>query len=204
MLLNWVIGDLPVRFLYDYVTITEGQLMLDEFSTLIAIVIPVLVLTLVFRDKLSSLYIQRGRARLWIIISLSTFVFLVIAGLLLSLQKNSLERIISIIPWLFGFSVFVGLMEELYFRGLFLKRFEPFLGIHLSIFLTSLMFSIPHMFVRYIQGIEMSLILFVITFLIGMALGYIIYKTKSIWGAIIIHIGLDLFYGLAFGFAPIE
>ena len=167
MLLNWVIGDLPVRFLYDYITIPEGQWMLDKFSTSIAIVIPVLVLTLVFRDKLSSLYIQRGRSRLWIIIGLSTFIFFVIAGLLLSLQKNSLERILSIIPWLFGFSVFVGLMEELYFRGLFLKKFEPFLGIHLSIFLTSLMFSIPHMFVRYISGIEMSVILFVITFLLG-------------------------------------
>lgn len=204
MLLNWVIKDLPVRFLYNYVTIPEGQRMLEKFSTLIAIVIPILVLTLVSRDKLSSLYIQRGRSRLWIIIGLSTFIFLVIAGLFLSLQKNSLEKIISIIPWLFGFSVFIGIMEELYFRGLFLKRFEPFLGIHLSIFLTSLMFSIPHMFVRYISGIEMSLILFLITFLLGMALGYIIYKTKSIWGAIIIHIGCDLFYALAFGFAPVK
>ena len=89
MLLNWLIGDLPVRFLYDYVAIAEGQLMLEKFSTLMAIVIPVLVLTLAFRDKLSLLYIQRGRARLWIIISLSTFIVLVIAGLLLSLQKQS-------------------------------------------------------------------------------------------------------------------
>ena len=204
MLLDWVMGDLPVRFLYDYVTIAEGQLMLEKFSTLIAIVIPILVLTLAFRDKLSSLYIQRGRSRLWIIIGLSTFIILVIAGLLLSLQKNNLERILTIFPWLFGFSLFIGIMEELYFRGLFLKKFEPFLGIHLSIFLTSLMFSIPHIFVRYISGIEMSLILFVITFLLGMALGYIIYKTKSIWGAIIIHIGCDLFYALAFGFASVE
>ena len=204
MLLDWVIKDLPVRFLYNYVTIPEGQRMLDKFPTLIAIVIPILVLTLVSRDRLSSLYIQRGRSRLWIIIGLSTFIFFVTTGLILSLQKNSLERIISVIPWLFGFSVFIGIMEELFFRGLFLKKFEPFLGIHLSIFLTSLMFSIPHIFVRYISGIEMSLILFVITFLLGMALGYIIYKTKSIWGAVIIHIGCDLFYALAFGFALVD
>ena len=203
MLLNWLIGDLPVRFLYDYVTIPEGQLMLEKFSTLIAIVIPILFLTLVFREKLSSLYIQRGRARLWIIISLLTFIIFVIAGLLLSLQKNSLDRIISIFPWLLGFSVFIGITEELYFRGLFLKKLEPFLGIHLSIFLISLLFSIPHIFVTYISGIRMSLMLFVVTFLIGMALGYLIYKTKSIWGAIIIHMGLDLFYGLTFGFTPV-
>ena len=117
--------------------------------------------------------------------------------------KNSLDRIISIFPWLFGFSVFIGITEELYFRGLFLKKLEPFLGIHLSIFLISLLFSIPHIFVTYISGIRMSLMLFVVTFLIGMALGYLVYKTKSIWGAIIIHMGLDLFYGLTFGFTPV-
>jgi len=203
MLLNWLIGDLPIRFLYDYVTIAEGQLMLEKFSTLIAIIIPILVLTLAFRDKLSSLYIQRGRARLWIIISLSTFIIFIIAGLLLSFQKNTLDSIISIFPWLFGFSAFIGITEELYFRGLFLKKLEPFLGIHLSILLISLLFSIPHIFVTYISGIGMSLMLFVVTFLIGMALGYLIYKTKSIWGAIIIHMGLDLFYGLTFSFTPV-
>jgi membrane protease YdiL (CAAX protease family) len=203
-LLNWVIRDLPVRFLYDSITITEGQWMLDKFSQFIAIVIPILVLTLAFGDKLSSLYIKKGRFKLWIIIGLSTFVFFVITGLLLSLQKNSMEKILSILPWLFAFSVFNGFMEELWFRGLFLKKFEPFIGNHLSIFLTSLMFSIPHIFVRYIAGIEMSLIFFATVFSLGMASGYIIYKTKSIWGAVIFHIGYDLFYALAFGFASVE
>ena len=55
-----------------------------------------------------------------------------------------------------------------------------------------------------ISDIGMSLMLFVVTFIVGMVLGYLIYKTKSIWGAIIIHIGLDLFYGLTFGFTPVD
>lgn len=203
-LLNWVIRDLPVRFLYDSITITEGRWMLDKFSQFIAIVIPILILTLAFRDKLSSLYIQKGRSRLWIIIGLSSFVLFVTGGLLLSLQENSLQKILSILPWLFAFSVFNALMEELWFRGLFLKRFEQFIGSHLSIFLTSILFSIPHIFVRYISGIQMSLIFFATVFSLGMASGYIIYKSKSIWGAVIFHIGYDLFYALAFGFATVE
>jgi membrane protease YdiL (CAAX protease family) len=201
MLLNWVMRDLPVRFLYSRITITEGQWMLDKFSQFIAIVIPIMVLTLAFGDKLSSLYIQKGRFKLWIVIGLSAFVFFVVVGLLLALQKYNLQKILSIIPWLFAFSVFNGPMEELWFRGLFLKKFELFLGNHLSIFLTSLIFSIPHLFARYISGIEMSLIFFLTVFSLGMASGYIIYKTKSIWGAVIFHIGYDLFYALAFGFA---
>ena len=204
MLLNWVIGDLPVRFLYGSITITEGQWMLDKFSQFIAIVIPILVLTLAFADKLSSLYIQKGKFKLWIVIGLSTFVFFISIGLLLALQKNNLQKILSILPWLFAFSVLNGLMEELWFRGLFLKKFEPFLGNHLSIFLTSLIFSIPHLFARYLSGIEISLIFFLTVFSLGMASGYIIYKTKSIWGAVIFHTGYDLFYALAFGFASVK
>jgi membrane protease YdiL (CAAX protease family) len=204
MLLNWLIKDLPVKFLYDSITVTEGQWMLDKFSQFIAIVIPILVLTLAFADKLSSLYIQKGKFKLWIVIGLSAFVFFTVTGLLLALQKSSLQKILSILPWLFAFSVLNGLMEELWFRGLFLKKFEPFLGNHLSILLTSLIFSIPHLFVRYLSGIGMSLIFFLVVFSLGMASGYIIYKTKSIWGAVIFHIGYDLFYALAFGFASVK
>jgi membrane protease YdiL (CAAX protease family) len=204
MLLNWVITDLPVRFLYDSITITEGRWMLDKLSQFIAIVIPILVLTLALSDKLSSLYIQKGKYKLWVIIGLSTFVFFVALGLILALQKSSLQKILSILPWLFAFSVLNGIMEELWFRGLFLKKFEPFLGNHLSIFLTSLIFSIPHIFARYLSGIGMSLIFFLVVFSLGMASGYIIYKSKSIWGAIIFHIGYDLFYALAFGFGSVK
>jgi len=204
MLLNWVISDLPVRFLYNSITITEGQWMLDKFSQFIAIVIPILVLTLAFGDKLSSLYIQKGRFKLWILIGLSTFVFFISIGLILALQKNNLQKILSILPWLFAFSALNALMEELWFRGLFLKKFEPFLGNHLSIFLTSLIFSIPHIFARYLSGIGMSLIFFLTVFSLGMASGYIIYKTKSIWGAVIFHMGYDLFYALVFGFASVK
>jgi membrane protease YdiL (CAAX protease family) len=69
---------------------------------------------------------------------------------------------------------------------------------------TALIFSIPHIFVRYISGIGMSLGFFALVFALGTASGYIIYKTKSIWGAVLFHIGYDLFYGLAIGFASIE
>ena len=54
------------------------------------------------------------------------------------------------------------------------------------------------------QGIEEKLQNFATVFSLGMASGYIIYKTKSIWGAVIFHIGYDLFYALAFGFASVE
>ena len=66
------------------------------------------------------------------------------------------------------------------------------------------LFSVPHIFVRYISGFQMSLVFFLTVFSLGMASGYIIYRTKSIWGAVMFHIGYDLFYALAFGFASVE
>jgi len=183
------------------VTLVEAQWMLDKLSQFIAIGIPILLLALFYKDKLSALYIQKGRPKLLIIIGLSTFIFFVVSGFLLSLQKSSMEKTFAVFPWLFAFSALNALMEELWFRGLFLKKFEPFLGMHLSILLTSIIFSIPHFFARYISGIGMSFMFFALVFSLGMASGYIIYRTQSIWGAVIFHAGYDLFYALAFGFA---
>jgi membrane protease YdiL (CAAX protease family) len=204
MLLNWIIRDLPVRFLYGKIDIAEGLWMLDKFSQLIAIAIPIILLIIIFRQGLSSLYMCKGNTRLWLIIGLSTFIFFAATGITISVLNNGWNKTLIVLPWLIAFSVFNGFMEELWFRGLFLKRFEPFIGMHLSILVTSLIFSIPHIFARYISGIGMSLGFFVLVFALGMASGYIIYKTKSIWGAVLFHIGYDLFYALAIGFAAAE
>jgi membrane protease YdiL (CAAX protease family) len=50
----------------------------------------------------------------------------------------------------------------------------------------------------------MSLGFFALVFALGMASGYIIYKTKSIWGAVLFHIGYNLFYAMVIGFATVE
>jgi membrane protease YdiL (CAAX protease family) len=50
----------------------------------------------------------------------------------------------------------------------------------------------------------MSMAFFAVVFSLGMASGYIIYKTKSIWGAVLFHIGYDLFYAMAIGFGSVE
>jgi len=204
MLLNWVIRDLPFRFLYDDIKITEGLWMLDKLSQLIAIALPIILLTIILRQGLSSLYICRGNGRLWLIIGLSTFIIFTAAGITVSVINSGWNKTLMVLPWLFAFSVFNGFMEELWFRGLFLKKFEPFIGMHLSILVTSLIFSIPHIFARYISGMGISLGFFALVFSLGMASGYIIYKTKSIWGAVLFHIGYDLFYALAIGFTAVK
>jgi membrane protease YdiL (CAAX protease family) len=204
MLLNWIIRDLPFRFLYDKIQITEGLWMFDKLSQLLAIAIPIILLTIIFRQGLTSLYICKGNARLWLIIGLSSFIIFAAAGIIISVLNNGWNKTLITLPWLLAFSVFNGFMEELWFRGLFLKKFDIFIDKHLSILVTSLVFSIPHIFARYLSGLGMSLGFFALVFALGMASGYMIYRTKSIWGAVLFHIGYDLFYALAIGFATVE
>ena len=74
--------------------------------------------------------------------------------------------------------------EELLFRGLFLKRFEPFLGKGLSVLLTAVVFTLMHTQVTYAAQMLQFL---VIALTLSLVWGYLIQKTDSLWGAVLFH-----------------
>ena len=80
-------------------------------------------------------------------------------------------------------------MEELLFRGLFLKKFEPLLGDFGANLTIALVFTALHFGVGYTsdQWLFMGI-------LIGLALlfGTVIQKTKALWPAILFHAGMDI------------
>ena len=76
--------------------------------------------------------------------------------------------------------VFVGIGEELLFRGLIQKDLTNALGWKWGVFLASLMFAVMHLTWRSIP--ELFLVFFA-----GLILGYIYHKTKSLVGPIIMH-----------------
>jgi membrane protease YdiL (CAAX protease family) len=87
-------------------------------------------------------------------------------------------------------------MEELWLRGIFLKRFEPILGINLSVLLTSIVFALMHGFAFYF--IPAALPFFVLnTLALGVACGYLMMKSDSVWGSTLIHTASDFFLFLA-------
>jgi len=75
---------------------------------------------------------------------------------------------------------FVGLGEELLFRGLLQRDLTNALGWKWGVFLASLMFAVMHLTWRSIPELFF-------VFLAGMILGYIYYKTKSLVAPIVMH-----------------
>lgn len=145
-----------------------------------------------FRPR--DLYLQKGKMGLGLLLGFGTFALAAATAIpsgiwLFKLDPAGLAGWKSWLPWLLLFVLANGAMEELLFRGLFLKKFEPLLGEFFSIFTIGIVFTALHFGVSYtsdqllFQGI-----------LLGLALlfGTVIQKTKSLWPAILFHAGMDI------------
>lgn len=171
----------------------EGIVIITLLGTLLA-VIPIVLLTKISGNDMASIYLKKGKLRLGLIIGLATFFFfLVTSGLaateLFATQNLTFERVISWAPWILAFVLSNGLREELWVRGLFLKKYEPFLGAKTSNFLQALIFSLFHLEAQYTPFL---LIFLVITFFLGLAWGFVMQKTDSLLGSALFHAGADI------------
>jgi len=93
-----------------------------------------------------------------------------------------------------------GIGEELLYRGIFLKKYEPLLGSNSSNLLQAIIFSLNHTVagsgnITY-TPFTAGFVLF--TFLLGLAWGYMMRKTDSLIGSILFHAGSDIpvFFGI--------
>jgi len=168
------------------------------YETLL-VVIPIIVLTLVSGANLGSLFLKVGNQnRYWgfgvgglVLVNFFTSV-LIFFG-----TGYELPKLGSAILWGFVFSICNALSEELWIRGLFMKKMVPLIGIAGSILLTSTTFAVLHMTsVAYLPAIAVPV--FVLnTFTLGLACSILMMKTDSIWGAYLIHMAADVFLFIA-------
>ncbi len=160
----------------------------------VAVVVPIIILTLVSGAKLDSIMFKRGRLKLGLIVGVATFVFF----LLTSVQVSTLlfygtdlttSRIIGWAPWILLFVIPNGIREELLFRGLFLRKYQTFVGVGTSNFLQALIFSSAHLGSTYTPAL---MIFLVITFLLGLGFGELMKRTDSLIGSVLFHAGADI------------
>ena len=157
------------------------------------IVCVIILFTKMSRGTLGSLYIQKGNLKVGIIIGLSTF-FLAAAGSipmasLFNARDLSLARILPWTPWLLIYVLANATMEELLFRGLFLRKLEPFFGKTLSNLMIALVFTVIHGTVNYSADQYLFL---AILFPLALVWGYVMQKTDGVWGSILFHAGMDI------------
>jgi membrane protease YdiL (CAAX protease family) len=178
----------------------KGYLLQQIFSTLV-IVIPIVLLTKVSGNSMGSIYLQKGKLRLGLIIGLVPFLFFVIlilafpaglkyASMFFSISEEiTYEQILSLMPAVLVYVLLNGLKEELWYRGVFLRKFETFVGAWPSNILTAFVFAASHVGVSYTPAL---LVFLGMTFALGLVCGYVMQKTNSIIGPALFHAAMDI------------
>ena len=189
VLISSLFSDDLMRLFKQSITTPQG-IATAKFSESILRVIPILVLMPLMGFDWRSMYLKKGKVRLWLPIAIASFIaFPVLAYFAVnSNQAGVLEKLLPLWPWILLFVLSNGFMEELLYRGLFLQRYEPFLGKGLSNVLTAVVFAIMHTQVTY--AAEMILFL-TIVLVLSLIWGALIQKSDSLWGAVLFHAAGD-------------
>ncbi|MCX6036051.1 MAG: CPBP family intramembrane metalloprotease [Chloroflexi bacterium] len=191
--LDWVFG----RYLMDYLGVngnTPVSFALLKLNECAVVVCMVVLFTRMSGGSLGSIYIQKGSLKLGLIIGLIAF-FVCVAGsipmtfLMFKPGGLTFARIISWIPWVLISVLANAAQEELLFRGLFLRKLQPFFGKFLSTLLIVFVFTLLHKGITYTSN---DFIFLAILFPLGLAWGYVMQKTDSVWGSILFHAGTDI------------
>jgi len=144
---------------------------------------------LIAKQPLKSIYLAKGRLVTGIVTGLIFFLLFGFMALKNFGQPPDPSFFRDNWVWILVFVVANGFMEELIFRGIFLDKLNSLFNYHLSIFMTSVCFAVPHIIVQY----QPDILMFTgICFVLGMICGYAMYYTKSIIAPTLMHAGADL------------
>jgi len=190
--LDWVLGI----YLIKYLGVNGGTpagfalMKLNECAVIVCVTI---LSTLLSGGSLGSIYIQKGNLKLGLILGSATFILATAGSIpmanLFNAKDLSLARIIPWIPWVLIFVLANSALEELLFRGLYLRKLEPFFGKFMSNFLIAFVFTLLHGSVNYAADQYLFL---AILFPLALGWGYVMQKTDSVWGSILFHAGMDI------------
>ena len=175
---------------------SKGQ-AIEKVCEMLLKTVPILVLVKLSGADFGSVYLKRGNLKLGMGIGWLVFFFLATASFMFAAQRfTSVDTLVAAVIWGLVFSFVNSFMEELWLRGIFLKRFASMIGINGAVWVTSIIFALLHSFVFYFD--PFALIFFMVnTLALGLACGYLIMKSDSIWGAVIIHAASDFFLFIA-------
>ncbi len=178
---------------------TQTGMVLDMLLSTAIILGTIIILTKASGNSVGSIFLKRGNVKFGLIIGLVGFFFFALTAIpaaeFLFQGKNlSLDRVLEWLPWILPIVMLNGVREELLYRGTFLNKFEPKLGLRTSNLLQATIFSLSHSvagvglnsYTPFIWG------LVVFTFSLGLVWGYIMQRTGGILGSVLFHAGTDI------------
>ncbi len=168
------------------------DIAIDKLSQFLHVVPVIVVLTLLAKDDLKSIFIGKGRLRQGLTFGLvSIAVFALIA---LAMQSNSsgfFSSLPSAIPWLLLFIFTNAIMEELWLRAIFLRKYETVIGRNAAIIVTAMVFGASHVNATY-DFPGGGFVFGIVVFGLGIIGAFSMFKTDGLIGPVLFHAGYDL------------
>ena len=156
-------------------------------AAIISMVLIIFFLLGGYRPK--DIYLAKGRLFNGFLIGLLSFVFMGYMAINNPEHPMATEFLVKNIAWILIFVLSNGFMEELLFRGIFLRQLGNFMKPVWAVVLTSVVFAAAHLQVTYTPDV----LFFVgITLILGLIWGLLMHYTKSIIASMLFHAGADL------------
>jgi len=180
---------------------SPAGLTIEKLESSVLSIVVILALNLLAGQRLGALYIRRGNLRLGLTVGLLAFVVMLatvipVTELFFEGVNLSWARMLPWMPWVLICVLANASNEELLFRGLFIGKMEPFLGMLATNVVTTIPFTLMHALVDYTPDTFVFLALQVLP--LSLAWCWLMQKTNSIWGSILFHAAMDIpiFVGL--------
>ena len=172
-----------------------GTVLAQVFGT-IALTLPVILLTRASGADLRSIFIDRTRGRWPILVAIVAFAlvfFLAGRGRTAAFfpvhGTISFSRFLGLAPALVVLVLMNGFREELWFRGLFLKKYARFLSPWSANILAAVIFTSFHVQVQYSASILPFLVM---TLVLGLLFGWLMQRSNSVLAPSILHAATDI------------
>jgi len=185
--LNWPAGFLGANFY------TVKGITIYKFSEILAVTLPIILLTWLVQRNLAPIYLQKGNLKFGLGLGMLSSILIFGVYLLVSWSKIDFEKVRLALIWMIIFSIMDALFEEMLLRGLLLRRFIGLLGNTWAIILSTLVYGLFGLGVGSATGpIPYGVLILFLP--LGFLYSFIMQKSDSIWGSLCIHATIDLIY----------
>lgn len=168
------------------------EIAIDKASQFLHIVPVILLMTLLARKDLGSIFLQTGQLKQGLTFGMISFIsFAVLSYLINRGNADFLQLVFKNIPWLLLFVLANSIMEEFWFRAIFLKPFDTLVGRTAAIFITALVFGLSHINATY-EFPGGGVVFGIVVFTLGAIGAYAMLKDQSLIGPVLFHAGYDL------------